>query len=237
MYGLIISFGIFLAVLWAEKLLKADKLSPNSAELKEFWRLCLGTVVFGIIGARIYHVVDFWEVYLVDVGRIFEVWRGGLGIIGGIIGGGLFLLVYTQKFALRTKYLLDIAALSIPLAQSVGRWGNFFNNELYGKATTLPWGFEVENSGEKYHPVFLYESLAMLLTFGILNTLAKNKYLKIGSGRPTLTYLFIYSFVRFFLEFLKPNPWKIYDVNVAQTLCLVAIVACRLTLSATKQDN
>lgn len=123
-------------------------------------------VIGGIVGARLYHVVTDWNAFSSDLSRIPMIWKGGLGIPGGLLGGVLCGVYRARRRGVWIPELLTAAAPAIPLAQSIGRWGNWWNQELFGRATTLPWALQISDdklpagysSGTTFHPTFLYES-------------------------------------------------------------------------------
>ena len=125
------------------------------------------SVFGGLIGARLYHVVTAWELFADDLGRIPMMWNGGLGIPGGLLGGTVAGILVVKRRQLSLPAVLTAAAPGIPLAQAIGRWGNWWNQELFGRPTTLPWGMETSSDnippglveGTLFHPTFLYESL------------------------------------------------------------------------------
>jgi prolipoprotein diacylglyceryl transferase len=130
--------------------------------------IALWAVGAGIIGARLYHVVTDWSSFDGDLGRIVQIWKGGLGIPGGLMFGVPVGLYVGKRRGIAPAMLATCAAPAIPLAQAIGRWGNWFNQELFGGPTTLPWGLEVSDEkavaagyppGTTFHPTFLYESL------------------------------------------------------------------------------
>ena len=132
------------------------------------FRVAMWGVAGGIVGARFYHVVTSWsEVPDPKWQGVFEIWKGGLGIWGAIAGGVIAGAIVVRRSGNSIYRFMDVAAPGILLAQAIGRWGNYFNQELFGKPTSLPWGLEidVQNRPEKYiaeptfHPLFLYESL------------------------------------------------------------------------------
>jgi len=217
-YGFIISFAILVCLLLAEK-----RATAKNAGF--FWNLALITIVSGLIGARIYHIIDFWSYYSTDPIKVLFFWRGGLGIWGGIIGaficGSFYIKLKKEGFA----YWLDLMAGVLPLGQAIGRWGNFFNQENFGYPTTLSWGIYIDGiPGQKFHPLFLYESLLNLILFLVLNKF------KPGSGKVIVLYLLGYSTIRFFLEFLRMDPWIFNDINIAQLVSVVVTLACALYL-------
>lgn len=193
MYGFLISVGGILAFLISEK--EAKKKGLN---LKIFYLATDLAIILGVIGARAWHVIDFWEVYEKNPEWIWQVWKGGLGIFGAIIGGvlGASLVLLAKKENI-LKWL-DILVLGLPLAQSVGRWGNFFNRELYGKETALPWGLYID--GKTYHPLFLYESFLDLILLLVLFCLNKREFPK---GTIFFVYLGMYILIRILLQPLR----------------------------------
>ena len=139
--------------------------------------IAMWAVPSGVIGARLYHVITDWQLFRNDLGAIVQIWKGGLGIWGGIALGTLVGIGVARKRGLPVALLLTCVAPALPLAQSIGRWGNWFNQELFGRPTTLPWGLEVSAStaqsagyaaGTQFHPTYLYESIACLLLCGAL---------------------------------------------------------------------
>lgn len=222
MYGLLISLAIFLSFLIVERL--ATKRNKNTDVL---WNGGFWTILGGVAGARIYHVLNFPNLYFSDPVKILEIWNGGLGILGAIVGGGLATIIYLRLRKESVPEWLDIVCTTLPLAQAAGRWGNFFNQELYGKATNLPWGIYITSAGQKFHPLFLYESISNLILFLLLMKLG-NKKLK--PGIVALLYLFGYSTIRFFLEFLRIGPWTIFGLNVAQGVSILLMLVSYIFL-------
>ena len=217
-YGFIISFAILTCLLLGEKRIATK-------DIGFYWNLALVTIISGLIGARVYHVIDFWGYYSADPIKVLYFWRGGLGIWGGIIGAFICSSLYIKLKKERLVYWLDLMAGILPLGQAIGRWGNFFNQENFGYPTTLPWGIYINSvPGQKFHPLFLYESLLSLILFLILNKFTR------GSGKVIVLYLFGYSVIRFFLEFLRIDPWIINDINVAQFVSVVVTLLCALYL-------
>ncbi len=210
-YGLVIGLGIFAALEASVRLAKARGIDQKIIE-KLFWWV----VISGVIGARLYHVIDKWQtIYSLNPISVFFVWNGGLGIWGAIIGGIIALIAFikTQKLKnSRTRNLielLDIGTFGLPLGQAIGRWGNFFNNEIVGR------------NGE---PLFLYESILNLVLFVILILVAKKTK---RAGRVVGVYLIGYGFIRFVLEPLRPDAivWKISGIPTAMIFSAIAIVS------------
>jgi phosphatidylglycerol:prolipoprotein diacylglycerol transferase len=207
-YGLFVVLGVLAAVSVTAKLAKRAGLEGGKIFDLAFW-LILG----GLAGARLYHVLLELPYYSKYPGDIIKVWQGGLAIHGGIIAGLLILFFFCRKEKLNFWLLSGLMVPGIALGQAIGRWGNYFNQELYGLPTTLPWGIPIDLmhrplqylSAEYFHPTFLYESLGNLVIFGLLLALAlRIADKKIANPKiALLSYLALYSTLRFFTEFLR----------------------------------
>ena len=192
---------------------------------KDFlFNLAFWVIIFGFIGARIYYVIFNYKYYLNDPISILKVWEGGLAIHGGILGGFITLVLYCRRYHARLLKTTDMITIPLLLGQAIGRWGNFFNGEAHGSATTL---FALQNkhipdfviegmhiNGVYYHPTFFYESLWCLLGVIVLWLAKKYKYLKVG--QLTSIYLMWYSFGRFFIESLRTDSLMLGGFKVAQ---------------------
>lgn len=243
-YGLILVGGAMLGAYVASLEARRRGQDPNIV-----WDALIWALIGGIIGARIYHVFTpppsmvragfDTAAYFADPIKIIQVWNGGLGIPGGIVGGvaGLYLFTYRQK----TPFLpwLDIAAPGLALAQAVGRWGNFINQELYGQPTDLPWGIFIEpqyrlpgyTEFERFHPTFLYESILNLLVALALLWIARRYADRLKVGDLFLIYLSGYPAVRFVLEFIRLDSSGFGYLNINQTLsALTALVSAVVLL-------
>lgn len=245
-YGLIIVLGILAAAGLIAWMAKRDGKDPNHV-----WDGLIWVVIAGVIVARIWHIL-FPSISSVEAGRDtawflshpFDlqdgpliIWNGGLSVFGAVIGGGLGILLYARRHHLDVLSWLDIAAVAVPLGQAIGRWGNYVNEELYGKPTDLPWGLRIDNPPLEYaeythfHPLFLYESLWNLLTVGVLLYLWLNYRQRLKKGDILLLYLVMYPIARFFLEFLRIEVARVGTINVSQVFSLsVAVVAAALLL-------
>jgi len=215
LYGLMIGLGVLVGAWVASK------------KDKKIWDCLVWVIGGGIIGARLYHVVDWWSYYSEHLSQIPAVWQGGMGIYGGILGGILGLWIYTRRREepnLLFLKMLDAGALGLPLGQAIARWGNYFNQELYGLPTNLPWGIYIRPENrllevmdfKYFHPLFLYESLWCLIIFIIIINIIK--VIPMGKGKIFAVYLGLYGLGRFFLEFLRLEAWTINGVNVAQMI-------------------
>jgi prolipoprotein diacylglyceryl transferase len=165
-------------------------------------------VPFGLLGARIYHVVTSPSQYLDHPVEALRVWKGGLGIPGGILGGVLAGIVVCRRRGLSAGALADSIAPAVPVAQAIGRFGNWFNQELFGKPTTLPWGLEIDPDNpdavpgaEAYHPTFLYEAIWNLGVAGIV--IWADRRWRLGHGRAFALYLALYALGRTWIEALR----------------------------------
>ncbi len=172
-------------------------------------------VVAGLVGARLYHVATQWDYYKDHKSEIPKMWEGGMAIYGGLMAGTAVGAVLARRAGLPIAPLLDAAAIGLPLAQAVGRWGNYANQELFGKPTDKPWGLQVDpehrpaeyKDRNSFHPTFLYESL---WNAGLaVGTFALSKTWK---GRPPgmlfATYLGGYAVGRFIVEGIRTDPSK-----------------------------
>ena len=208
-YGAMIALGVVAAVWLGGKRLAARGIGTTD----DMSAIAMWGVPFGVVGARLYHVITDWQLFRDNPGAIVQIWKGGLGIWGGIALGTLVGIVVARKRGLPVGLLLTCVAPALPLAQSIGRWGNWFNQELFGRPTTLPWGLEVSAStaqsagyaaGTQFHPTFLYESIACLLLCGALIVL-DNK-VPMRAGRLFFFYTAGYTVFRFFIEGLRIDP-------------------------------
>lgn len=213
------------------------------------WDLIIWLIIGGVIGARLWHVFTPTPsaiaegrttlFYLTHPFDLINVRNGGLGIPGAVIGGAIALLLYARKHDLNFSEWADIAAPSLALGQAVGRWGNFFNQELYGAPTNLSWkifidpihrlpGFE---NVEYYHPLFLYESLWNLANMGLLIWLNRRYSGSLRHGDTFLVYLIVYPLGRFALDFLRLDAAVVGGVNANQAaMVVVALISAILLL-------
>ena len=171
-YGLMIALGVVAAVWVLGWLFETHGVGTrDDASAIAMW-----AVAAGIVGARLYHVATDWERFEDDLGAIPKIWQGGLGIPGGLVLGIVVGLYVARRRGLDPAMVATCAAPAIPLAQAIGRWGNWFNQELFGKPTDLPWALEIDADkipagyppGTTFHPTFLYESLWNFGLFGVL---------------------------------------------------------------------
>ena len=177
------------------------------------FRVAVWGVAFGIVGARLYHDITSWsEVKAIDAWWApFAVWKGGLGVWGGILFGVLAGAWIVHRSGNSVRLFMDAVAPGLLLAQGIGRWGNWFNQELYGKPTSLPWGLQIDEAHRgayiqytTFHPTFLYEFIWDIV--GVVVLLLVDRYFRIR--RPGLFALYVswYCFGRFFEELLRIDP-------------------------------
>lgn len=172
-------------------------------------RVAVWGVAAGIVGARAYHVVTSWDQVPDEWWGVFAVWQGGLGVWGGIGLGTIVGAVVVRRAGESVARFMDVVAPGLLLAQAIGRWGNWWNQELYGGPTDLPWGLEISPQNrpleyadvETFHPVFLYESLYALV--GVVLLLLLDRFVRIRPPALFALYVAYYSAGRFLLEFLR----------------------------------
>jgi len=226
-------YGIFIAVAVAAAVGVASIEARRKGEsVDHLLNMLLLILPLGIVGARLYHVIDQWGYYSQHLGAIIG--GRGLGIYGAVIGGAIGLIIYTKWKKLSTLGWLDITAPGLILAQAIGRWGNFFNQELYGYPTDLPWGVYIEpayrlpgfESYSHFHPLFLYESLLNLVGFGLLMFIGRRYVKRLLPGELFIGYVIYYGIVRFVLEGFKIEVWRLAGFPTARWIALIAMVAC-----------
>lgn len=235
LYGLIIMGGVLAALAVAAREALLRKKDPDF-----LWDAFPWVLVSGVLGARIWHILTPPEsmvrhgittrYYLTHLEEAVAIWKGGLGIYGAVIGGAAALLVYSHLKGRNFWIWADILAPGVALAQAIGRWGNYFNQEVYGLPTRLPWAIYIEpayrvqgfQEQAYYHPLFLYESLWSLLNMGVLLWLSRKKRDQIRPGNIFLLYILIYGVGRFGLEFLRLDVSTARGVNINQWFILGA---------------
>jgi phosphatidylglycerol:prolipoprotein diacylglycerol transferase len=191
--------------------------------------------VAALIGGRAYHVIDQWALYKDDLARIVLPPYTGLGVYGGIAAGLIAVIIYARRLRQPIWRWADIIAPSLFAMQAVARWGNFFNQELYGPPTTLPWGIPIECAHRipdypcaafpfdttRFQPLFLYESLSGVLGAVFLIWLGYRFRDRLRPGDLALTFFVWYGLVRFALEMLRHDNWTFFGVPMAQIVSLL----------------
>jgi phosphatidylglycerol:prolipoprotein diacylglycerol transferase len=209
-YGLFIALGIAVATFVTSRELARRGYDGALALDALFF-----VIPLGFIGARVYHVLTDYDLYADDpFPGVFEVWNGGLGIYGGVVGGFLGVLIFARVRGISPLMFADAIAPGLILAQAIGRWGNYFNQELFGRPSDLPWAIRIapENRPEgfqdaaSFHPTFLYESIWNVLVFFVLLYVARRFASRLKNGDVFLLYVSLYSVGRFFVESLRIDP-------------------------------
>lgn len=226
-YSLCILLGVIVAYILITREGKKQGLT------KEFTSdLIFYTLIIGILGARVYYCVFNLDYYLANPSEILKIYNGGLAIHGGVIAGLIFVYFYTKKKNVSFIKILDIVAPAVIIAQSFGRWGNFFNQEAHGGITTyqnlknmhIPEfiinGVYIE--GKYYYPTFFFESIWCLIGFIILMIARKNKNLR--KGFQIGFYFIWYGIGRFFIEALRTDSLMFFNLKIAQIVSLVGII-------------
>lgn len=225
-YALCIILGGILAF-W----LGGKRWAARGGKSEQMYDVGLWAVVFGVIGARLYHVITVPDQYFGpnydgtgDLSKIFAIWEGGIAIWGAIGGGALGVWFACRRYGLRMPAMADAIAPGILLAQAVGRWGNYFNQELFGEPTTLPWGLEVEAdhynfpadlpADTLFHPTFLYESIWNLVGVAVL--LLIDRRFKLRNGMMLWSYIVWYTLGRIPIESIRldhAQDWTIFGIT------------------------
>lgn len=227
-YGLIIAFGLVLAVIYAGRRCRQFGFTQDDLLDGVLW-----VTPFAILCARAYYCIFEWEQYADNPISVLYIWNGGLAIYGGVLGAIVGILVFCRVKKLKTAAVLDLVALGFLIGQGIGRWGNFFNREAFGAPTDsfLRMGLLDAATGEVtyYHPTFLYESLWNLAGFVLLHFLSKKrKY----DGQIALGYAAWYGLGRAFIEGLRMDSLYWGQFRVSQVLAAVSCLAAVAALLA-----
>lgn len=232
-YSFLILIGIIIGIFLVEKEAKKFNISRD-----DIFNMCFYAIIFGILGARIYYVLFNISYYKYNLLEIFAIWNGGLAIHGGLIAGIITIYIYAKKKNISVLKLLDMAAPAVILAQSIGRWGNFFNSEAHGFATTYAYlknlhvpEFVIQGmniGGTYYLPTFYFESLWCIVGFIILLVIRKFKYVK--TGTMTCVYLMWYSLGRFFIEAWRTDSLMLGGFKIAQILSIILFISALIYL-------
>lgn len=233
-YALVIIAGALLGAFLATKEAKRRGYNPEV-----IWDVLPWILIAGIIGARLWHVftpsssilVNGVNPYFIHPLEALNIRNGGLGIPGGVIAGVLALFLYTRKKKLVFASWLDVLAPGVALAQGIGRWGNFFNQELYGLKTNVTWfPFAVKINNEYYLATFFYEFVWNLLNMCLLLWLPRKLGDKMKPGDNFLIYMMFYGVGRFLLEFIRIEYSPIAGININQTIMGIVVVASLVAL-------
>lgn len=223
-YAICIVSGLILAVYLSMKEAPRKKIDPDA--IIDF---ILIAFPLAIVGARLYYVIFEWGYYSQHPGEIFAIWNGGIAIYGGLLTGALVLYLFSRRRLIEPIDFLDIAAPSVMIAQSIGRWGNFFNQEAYGAAVKslnyLPSFIrdQMYIDGSYRQPTFLYESIWNLLGF-LLILILRRKPQFLRQGEVTAFYLIWYGFGRMIIEGMRTDSLMFAGLRVSQWLSMILIL-------------
>lgn len=246
-YALAIILGIVAAIWIGER-----RWVARGGKAGEVQDLAIWAVPFGLVGARLYHVATDSGLYFGEDRSPWSalyVWQGGLGVWGGIAGGALGIVVGARLRHIRLLPILDALAPGVLVAQAIGRWGNWFNEELFGKPTDLPWALSVSDNaaidagyapGTTFHPTFLYECVWNLAAFALLIWL--DRRLRLGHGRVLALYVMLYTLGRGWIEMLRIDNVELSDVgglrfNVWTSIVLFVLAAAYFAWSSAKHPG
>jgi prolipoprotein diacylglyceryl transferase len=232
-YGLMLAIGVLVAAKIADVRWRRTGHDP-----KVIAEIAVPVVIAGVIGARVYHLFTGYKWSESGIVGAFEIWKGGLSIWGAVAGGLLAVAVISRRRHLDTLALLDAIGPGVVVAQAIGRWGNYFNQELFGRATKLPWALEIDaahrqaagyfGTATTFHPTFLYESIWCLLVFGTIVWLEHSRGLR--KGQAFSLYVAMYTFGRVFFEWLRVDPAsRIFGIRfnllLSAVLCVLGTVS------------
>ncbi len=233
-YGIILMLGAL-----AGSYLAARNAKRRGYDPEIIWDMLVYLIIGGVIGARLWHIFSppptslvqgiTTIYYLTHPLAAIAIWNGGLGIPGAVIGGALVMYLDTRRHHLQFTEWLDIGAPAVALGQAIGRWGNFFNQELYGAPTKLPWAIYIDSQHRMpgfadqatYHPLFLYESLWDLGNMLLLLWLGRRFSDRLKHGGIFLVYMLVYAIGRFSLDFLRLDASRVLGVNFNQTVMVI----------------
>ena len=230
------AIACFVGVYISYKLFKKYHPEENYRKIWDFAALLL---ISGIIGARIYYCCLDPSRYFENPLEIFNIREGGLSIHGALIAGIIMLIILAKKYKLDCMKLLDVFSCGTAFAQSIGRWGNFFNSEAFGTPTTLPWKLYIPPTqrpaeyfnSDFFHPTFLYESILDLLIFFILLIVLKKYYNK-APGTTLFLYLILYAAARIFVEsFRTDSVLSFSGIHIAHIISLIMLIVGIIGLS------
>ena len=230
-YGVLIMAGVILGLILAGREAKRQDVS-----IELIYDLFFYMILSAVVGARLYYVIFSWDLYRNNIREIFAFWHGGLAIHGAVVGGIVSALIYTRLKGLSFWVVADICAPSLILGQAIGRWGNFFNQEAFGRPTGFPWGIFIDEAHRPlqymqqthFHPTFLYESLWNFCAFLFLLWVRRRR--GVIRGDVFLAYFMLYSLGRFWIEGLRTDSLMFAGFRVAQGVSLFLVLFASITL-------
>jgi len=243
-YGIIIASAVFIAGLVGTRVARWLNENPDDG-----WSMLLIVMVLGVVGARVYHVIHLWDYYSANPALIPQIWNGGLGIPGGVVGGALGILLFTRSRGLNTARWMDVFAPSLLLGQVIGRLGNFVNQELYGPPITecgtgtfppcLPWGIQIDATHRagtpwdavtfppettQFVPLFAYEMVLNFIGMLVILWVIRRFGPRLFAGDAVLMYIMWYGAVRTLLETYRVNNWIILGIPTAMWVGIMGFV-------------
>jgi len=229
LYGLMLAIGVLAAYTVAEWHYKRQGYDPSDIS-----RIAVVTVVCGVIGARVYHLFTGYRWDQDGISGAFQIWKGGLSIWGAVAGGAIGVIVMCWRLKIDVFPVADAMAPALATAQAIGRWGNYFNQELFGRPTRLPWGLEIDVAHRParylaertFHPTFLYESLWCLII--LATVLSVERRFRFRKGQAFALYGAMYTFGRIFFEWLRVDAAsKIFGIRfnllLSAVLCAIFV--------------
>jgi prolipoprotein diacylglyceryl transferase len=232
-YGIILAFAISVSIivsLWQARLFRVSR--------NQVIRLILCCIPMGLLAARLYYIAANWSFYRGSPNEWLKIWHGGLALHGAFLGILVTVLIFTYNNRLSFLRWADLLSPGFAIAQAIGQWGNFINQEAFGYPTNALWGIYIDfayrpHGFEQYdffHPTFLYESILTVFIFLVIALVNVYKETKTRSGQDGtfLLYIFLYSLGRFFIEGYRIDSEMVYGMRLAQAVCLFLIVTAPL---------
>lgn len=224
-YGIILLSAVAVGA-WVVRHIFQKKQIP----LDHLYGLLFWVLISSIIGGRLAHIIAEWKAYQAVPAQMAWLWEGGMSFHGVLIAAVIAVHWYCRHYRLSFWSVADSIAIAAPVMQAIGRWGNYFNQELFGPPTGHAWGIPIAPANrpvefitnEHFHPLFLYESLFMIALFAVLWVLYRRSVLR--DGEYVLLYVFIFSVIRFFLDFLRINPPELGQFSIAQWVSMLLII-------------
>lgn len=232
-YGIMIMLGVL-----AASYISYQEAKRRGEDPDHVWNMFPWVLVAGIVGARLGFILAKLSDYTHDPVKILYIWEGGLSIQGSIVGGALAVILYCQRQRIGFLRWADIIAPGLALAQAIGRWGNYFNQEAFGSPTTLPWGIPISPERQiavagpnfpadpnlRFHPTFAYEMIWDLINFALLMWLGRQKRLKLLEGDLLWVYLIVYSIGRIAVEEIRVDSAMVGGFKTPQVVALLTIL-------------
>ncbi len=239
-YGLMLALGAAAGYWLVSWLARQRQIASDHINTLFVW-----LVLAGLIGGRLYHVLNELPYYLHHPDRIIAIWQGGLAIHGAIIAGGLTLWLYARRHKLSVASLADVLIPGLALGQAIGRWGNYFNQELFGRPSNFPWSIPIDpanrpaayQSAQYFHPTFLYESLGNLLIVLLLLWVWRRQW---PAGSVALVYAICYGALRITTESLRIDRTPVIDgirLPILFSLAMMTVASLAMIWIFRRREN